>query len=59
MLWQRLASWRFWALVALAVIDGVFFIIPMVATALIVCALIAPDLLRRIARFLESLATPS
>ena len=59
MLWQRLVSWRFWALVALAVIDGVFFIIPMVATALIVCALIAPDLLRRIARFLESLATPS
>ncbi len=59
MLWQRLASWRFWALVALAVVDGVFFIIPMVATALVVCALIAPDLLRRIARFLESLATPS
>jgi hypothetical protein len=59
MLWQRLVSWRFWALVALAVIDGVFFIIPMVATGLIVCALIAPDLLRRIARFLESLATPS
>lgn len=59
MLWQRLVSWRFWALVALAVIDGVFFIIPMVATALIVCALIAPDLLLRIARFLESLATPS
>lgn len=34
MLWQRLSSWRFWALVA-------------------------PDLLRRIARFLESLAIPS
>jgi hypothetical protein len=29
------------------------------ATALIVCALIAPDLLRRIARFLDSLATTS
>jgi hypothetical protein len=28
-------KWRFWALVALAVIDGVFFIIPMVATALV------------------------
>lgn len=59
MLWQRLANWRFWTLVALTVVDGVFFIIPMVATALVVCAVIAPDLLRRIARFLESLATPS
>jgi hypothetical protein len=59
MLWQRLSSWRFWTLVALAVVDGVFFVIPMAATALVVCALIAPDLLRRIARFLESLATPS
>jgi Sec-independent protein secretion pathway component TatC len=59
MLWQRLASWRFWALVALTVVDGVFFVIPVVATALVVWALIAPDLLRRIARFLESLATTS
>ena len=59
MLWQRITSWRFWALVGLAVIDGVVFIIPMVATALIVCALIAPDLLRRIARFLDSLASAS
>jgi hypothetical protein len=59
MLWQRVTSWRFWTLVAVAVIDGVFFIIPMMATALIVCALIAPDLLRRIARFLDSLATAS
>jgi hypothetical protein len=31
----------------------------MAATALVVCALIAPDLLRRIARFLESLETTS
>jgi len=59
MLWQRITSWRFWALVGLAVIDGAVFIIPMVATALIVCALIAPDLLRRIARFLDSLASAS
>jgi hypothetical protein len=59
MLWQRITSWRFWALVGLAVIDGVVFIIPIVATALIVCALIAPDLLRRIARFLDSLASAS
>jgi hypothetical protein len=59
MLRQRITSWRFWALVGLAVIDGVVFIIPMVATALIVCALIAPDLLRRIARFLDSLASAS
>jgi hypothetical protein len=57
MLWQRVTSWRFWVLVVLAVIDGVFFIIPIVATALIVCALVAPDLLRRIARFLDTLAT--
>jgi hypothetical protein len=57
MLWRRISSWRFWTLIVLAVVDGVFFIIPMVATALIVCALIAPDLLRRIARFLDSLAT--
>lgn len=57
MLWRRITSWRFWILIVLAVVDGVFFIIPMVATALIVCALIAPDLLRRIARFLDSLAT--
>jgi hypothetical protein len=59
MLWQRLSSWRFWALGALAVVDGVFVIVPRPGTALVVCALIAPDRLRRIARFLESLATPS
>jgi hypothetical protein len=59
MLLQRVTSWRFWTLVVLAVIDGLFFIIPMMATALIVCALIAPDLLRRIAGFLDSLATAS
>ena len=56
MLWRRISSWRFWALVTLAVIDGVFFIIPVGSTALVVCALIAPDLLRRIARFLDALA---
>ena len=59
MLWQRLSSWRFWALVALAVVDGVFFVVPMAATARVVCALIAPDLRRRVARVLESLATAS
>jgi hypothetical protein len=59
MIWRRISNWRFWALVILAVIDGVFFIIPIAPTALVVCALFAPDLLRRIARFLDSLATAS
>jgi hypothetical protein len=56
MLWRRITSWRFWLLVAVALVDGVFFVIPLVATALVVCALIAPDLLRRAARFLDALA---
>jgi hypothetical protein len=56
MLWRRISSWRFWALVTVAVVDGVFFIIPVTSSALVVCAVIAPDLLRRIARFLDSLA---
>jgi hypothetical protein len=57
MLWRRVTNWRFRVLVVLAVIDGVFFFIPIVATALIACALVAPDLLRRIARLLDTLAT--
>jgi hypothetical protein len=59
MLWQRLASRRCWARVALTVVDRVSVIIPMAATALVVCALVAPDLLRRIACFLESVAIAS
>jgi hypothetical protein len=56
MLWRRLGSWRFWALVAVTLVDGFLFVIPLVACALAVSALLAPDLLRRAARFLEAAA---
>ena len=57
MVWHRIVNWRFWILIAATLVDGAFFVIPLVATALVVCALMAPDLLRRVARFLEALAT--
>lgn len=59
MIWRRVSGWRFWAVVALAVLDGVLFVIPLVATAVVVCALAAPELLRRMARFLDDLAGPA
>lgn len=49
-------SRRFWTLVAVAVVDGALVVIPVVAAARVRCAPLAPDLLRRAARFLEELA---
>jgi len=54
--WTRLASWRFWVLVGLAVLDAALFFVPAVAVGLVIAALIDPGLLRRAARFLDALA---
>lgn len=55
-MWTRLFNWRLWLLVGVALVDGLFFIIPLVACALVVTAVIAPHLLRRVARFLDATA---
>ena len=55
-MWSRLTSWRFWILVLLVVIDATMFVIPAVASGLVVAALVAPELLRRAGRFLQALA---
>jgi hypothetical protein len=50
------ASWRFWALVGVAIVDGVTFIVPVTPLALVAGALVRRDWLRAAARFLEDLA---
>ena len=55
-MWARVATWRFWALVGVAILDGVTFVIPLALTILVVGALVAPDWLRQTARFLDALA---
>lgn len=55
-MWERLTSWRFWALVGITLLDGLLFIIPIAGGAMVVAALVAPDWLRRTARFLDALA---
>ncbi|MBI4588247.1 MAG: hypothetical protein HY725_05375 [Candidatus Rokubacteria bacterium] len=55
-MWERVRSWRFWTLVAVTVVDGLVFVIPIALTAMLVGALIAPDWLRGAARFLDALA---
>lgn len=54
--WRRLASWRVAALIALAVLDGLIFFVPVGSAALVAAALFAPGWLKRAARFLEAVA---
>jgi hypothetical protein len=49
-------NWRFALLVGLVVLDAVVFLVPLVASALVVAAVAAPDGLRWTARFLDALA---
>jgi len=53
---RRLASWRVGVLVALAVLDGLIFFVPVGSAALVAGALFAPRWLKRAARFLEAIA---
>lgn len=53
---RRLASWRVAALIALAVLDGLIFFVPVGSAALVAAALFAPGWLKRAARFLEAVA---
>jgi hypothetical protein len=52
----RVTSWQFWLLVGVVVLDALVFVIPLVGTAAVVAAVIAPNWLRRAARFLDALA---
>ena len=55
-MWERVTSWRFWTLVGIALADGLVFVVPVVPLVLVLGALLAPDWLRRAARFLDALA---
>lgn len=54
--WRRLATWRFWMLVGITVLDGLMFIAPLTPIAMVLAAALAPGWLRRAARFLDALA---
>lgn len=53
---RRIVSWRFLTLVALAVLDGLVFFVPLGSGAVLGIAVIAPARLRAVARFLDALA---
>lgn len=53
---QRLTSWRFGVLVGLTLLDALIFAIPITPLALVAAVVVAPQSLRRAARFLEALA---
>lgn len=55
-MWKRISTWRFAALVAVAVVDAAIFVLPVTPVVLVIAALIAPDTLRAAARFLNALA---
>jgi voltage-gated potassium channel Kch len=55
----RVLSWRFAVLVGIAAVDAIVFVIPLTATALLIATLVAPEWLRRAARFLDHLAGPA
>jgi hypothetical protein len=55
-MWERVTGWRFWTLVGITVVDSLIFVIPIALGALVVGAVVAPDWLRRAARFLDALA---
>ena len=53
---SRLANWRFWTLVAVTLVDGIVFFVPIVLSSLVIGAVFAPNWLRSAARFLDALA---
>jgi len=53
---DRIMNWWFVALLLLAVVDGLVFIVPIGSLAVVIAAMIAPEWLHRIARFLTALA---
>ena len=55
-MFQRLTTWRFGVLVGLALLDALLFVVPVIPLALVAAAIVAPESLRRAARFLDSLA---
>jgi hypothetical protein len=55
----RVFSWRFAALIGITLVDAIVFVIPVTAAAMLVAAAVAPEWLRRAARFLDQLAGPS
>jgi hypothetical protein len=55
-MWTRVTSCRFGLLVGVALLDAVVFLVPLVACALVVAAIVSPGGLRWMARFLDALA---
>lgn len=55
-MWTRVTSWRFGLLVGVTLLDAVVFLVPLVPFVLVIAAVVAPDGLRRAARFLDALA---
>ena len=53
---DRIMSWRFLALLLLAVVDGLVFVVPIGSLIVVIAAVMAPEWLRGIARFLTALA---
>lgn len=53
---DRVMTWRFALLVGVGFVDAAIFMIPLVPVALLVAVLLAPEWLRRGARFLDALA---
>jgi len=53
---DRMMTWRFAVLVVVGLVDAAIFMIPLVPVALLVAVLLAPQWLRRAARFLDALA---
>jgi hypothetical protein len=55
-MWTRVTSWRFALLAGVALLDAVVFLVPLVACALVVAAVVSPGGLRWASRFLDALA---
>jgi hypothetical protein len=53
---DRVMTWRFAVLVGVGLVDAAVFMVPLVPVALLVAVLLAPQWLRRAARFLDALA---
>jgi hypothetical protein len=54
--WRRFATWQFWLLTGVTLLDALVFVLPLVSTAVWFAAAAAPACLRRAARFLDALA---
>ncbi|MBI2198216.1 MAG: hypothetical protein HYU42_06385 [Candidatus Rokubacteria bacterium] len=55
-MWGRVVNWRFGLLLGVMLLDAAAFAVPLVPLAMVVGAVVAPDALRGVARFLEALA---